>query len=95
VCLYTNGPSSDGSLRSPHQAHRVEVGAHTSTAETGLRSRYNPIDHIFQFHKALKRDLVALEESAQCFNAAVQESDTADGFAPVRTPPGPTCSVGL
>lgn len=67
------------------QAHRVEVGAHTSTAETGLRSRYNPIDHIFQFHKALKRDLVALEESAQCFNAAVQESDAAEGFALVRT----------
>ena len=65
------------------QAHRVEAGAHLSTAETGLRPRYNPIDHIFQFHKALRRDLIALEQSAQSFNAAVQESDTAEGFAPV------------
>ena len=62
----------------------MEVGAHTSTAETGLRSRYNPIDHIFQFHKALKRDLLALEDRAQSFNAAVQESDAAADFAPVR-----------
>jgi len=68
---------------SVRQAHRLEVGAHTSTAETGLRSRSNPIDHIFQFHKALKRDLVALEESAQRFNAAVQESNTPHSFSAV------------
>ena len=56
---------------------------HTSTAETGSRTRYNPIDHIFQFHKALKRDLTALEESAQRFNAAVHENGSVSEAAPV------------
>ncbi len=55
-----------------------------STAETGSRTRYNPIDHIFQFHKALKRDLTALEESAQRFNAAVHENGSIPEAAPVR-----------
>ncbi len=65
------------------QAERVEVGMLTSTAETGSRTRYNPIDHIFQFHKALKRDLTALEESAQRFNAAVHENGSIPEAAPV------------
>ena len=55
----------------------------TSTAETGSRTRYNPIDHIFQFHKALKRDLTALEESAQRFNAAVHDHGSVPEAAPV------------
>ena len=54
-----------------------------STAETGSRTRYNPIDHIFQFHKALKRDLTALEESAQRFNAAVHAKGSVSEAAPV------------
>ena len=65
------------------QAERVEAGAHISTAETKHRSPYNPIDHIFQFHKALKRDLTALEESAQRFNTAVHENGSVAEASPV------------
>eukprot|EP00884_Botryococcus_braunii_P013452 jgi/Botrbrau1/22107/Bobra.0206s0033.1 len=36
----------------------------------------NPIDHIFQFHKALRRDLRALEEDTQTFVASVEESNS-------------------
>ncbi|KAK9840584.1 hypothetical protein WJX81_003072 [Elliptochloris bilobata] len=36
--------------------------------------RVNPIDHIFQFHKALRRDLRSLEEEARAFAAALDEA---------------------
>lgn len=61
----------------------MEAGAHVSTAETTYRSPYNPIDHIFQFHKALKRDLTALEESAQRFSIAVHEDGSVAEASPV------------
>ena len=61
----------------------MEAGAQLSTAETKHRSPYNPIDHIFQFHKALKRDLAALEESAQRFNTLVHENGNVAKASPV------------
>ncbi len=36
-----------------------------------LRNAVNPIDHIFQFHKALRRDLLRLVADAAAFSAAV------------------------
>jgi len=36
--------------------------------------RVNPIDHIFQFHKALRRDLRSLEAEARAFAAALDEA---------------------
>lgn len=38
---------------------------------------YSPIDHIFQFHKALKRELKELETAAAGFQAAVDNQDVA------------------
>jgi len=37
--------------------------------------RVNPIDHIFQFHKALRRDLRSLEAEARAFAAALDEAE--------------------
>lgn len=45
-----------------------------------MLSGSNPIDHIFQFHKALRRDLLRLEADAARFSAAVHAST--DGSDP-------------
>lgn len=50
-------------------------GTDTIQSQSGLS---NPIDHIFQFHKALRRDLSYMEQDASAFAAAVQDADTTD-----------------
>jgi len=44
--------------------------------------RVNPIDHIFQFHKALRRDLRSLEAEARAFAAALDEAAAWAGGGP-------------
>jgi hypothetical protein len=39
-----------------------------------------PIDHIFQFHKALRRELREIEASAVAFQVATEEATSAGGF---------------
>jgi hypothetical protein len=58
-----------------------------------MLSGSNPIDHIFQFHKALRRDLLRLEADAARFSAAVHASaDSSDPaiIAKVGCQPGHT-----
>lgn len=51
-----------------------------------MLSGSNPIDHIFQFHKALRRDLLRLEADAARFSAAVHAADAATPIAKVWQP---------
>lgn len=78
---------------SPDQdAERLASGAQASTA-SGARPRpasaafgqprTNPIDHIFQFHKALRRDLRALEDDARDFAISLEDAtEWSPGQAP-------------
>ncbi len=64
----------------PGQRHaRIARAKHAVSLQGGgaVGSAYNPIDHIFQFHKALKRELKELESAAAGFQQAVDNQDRA------------------
>lgn len=51
----------------------------TAAALAGVAEAHNPIDHIFQFHKALRREVKHLEREAQALSNHVESGgDEAD-----------------
>ncbi|DBB01633.1 hypothetical protein WJX77_010630 [Trebouxia sp. C0004] len=83
------GPLAGADVVLPQQKRRRTASSHHRSAShvpaaTGNSSGAvdsarpqalnNPIDHIFQFHKALKRDLRYMEQDASAFASAVEEA---------------------
>ncbi|KAL4436350.1 hypothetical protein ABPG77_009912 [Micractinium sp. CCAP 211/92] len=49
-------------------------GGHLSAAAGSTAGGVNPVDHIFQFHKALRRELREIEATAVAFQVATEEA---------------------
>eukprot|EP00879_Flechtneria_rotunda_P008507 GHRR01008912.1.p1 GENE.GHRR01008912.1~~GHRR01008912.1.p1 ORF type:complete len:1552 (+),score=616.00 GHRR01008912.1:172-4827(+) len=58
-------------VSNPAQTDKLTPNNTASTASHGAGSVTNPIDHIFQFHKALRRELKQLEADATALEQAV------------------------
>lgn len=95
------GPSPTPSVAAAASAGKGSEGGNSDGDGSGeARSQFNPIDHIFQFHQALRQELRQLEAEALRLEAAVMDElssaggNGAGGGARPGSRLGPSCLSG-